>query len=204
MPSKVFLRHPYPLELPTIPTCKQCNLGFSIDEEYLFTFLGCVLAGSAEVEDQVDERVRKILERSPKLRARIANARAKTLPETGAPLWSPEEQRIDNVLVKNSRSHALFEHGLWVTNKPDAMVFVALEALMPSQRAEFEGFSRTLLPEVGSRLFGRVIQRTDLINGWIVVQEGRYRYTVDVDEDAVRVRIVIFEYLAAEVLWLQD
>ncbi|WP_330231702.1 hypothetical protein OHA40_03895 [Nocardia sp. NBC_00508] len=112
IPSKVLLRKPYPSNVPTIPICEECNLKFSIDEEYLYAFLGCVFAGSAEVDDQVDALARAMLVRSPKLQARIAAAQANTLPGTGPILWSPEMQRIEKVLIKNARGHALFELGV--------------------------------------------------------------------------------------------
>ena len=42
-PSKVFLDHPYPLTKPTLPSCGECNNGFSDDEEYLSAFVECVV-----------------------------------------------------------------------------------------------------------------------------------------------------------------
>ncbi|MFD9550571.1 hypothetical protein ACFWBG_24515 [Nocardia salmonicida] len=103
--------------------------------------------------------------------------------------------------MKNSRGHLLIEHGIWRKGKPDFAFFTAIESLTNSRRAEFECVSQTLLPEVGTRLSGRIIQGTDLVNGWVVVQGGSYRYVVDVDDDSARVRMVVSEYLAAEVLW---
>ena len=50
VPSKGLLRKPYPENLPVVKTCKSCNSGFSGDEEYLFLFLHCVLAGSTDPE----------------------------------------------------------------------------------------------------------------------------------------------------------
>ena len=55
-------------------------------------------------------------------------------------------------------------------------------------------------PEVRSRMLTRVATRQDLVNGWIVVQDGRYRYCV-MPQGRILVRSVIAEYLATEVLW---
>jgi hypothetical protein len=56
-------------------------------------------------------------------------------------------------------------------------------------------------PEVGSRAMFRLLGDEDTDNnGWIHVQPGQYRYRVFWDQ-AVRVRLVIREYLAAEVTW---
>jgi hypothetical protein len=59
-----------------------------------------------------------------------------------------------------------------------------------------------LYPEIGSRAFERGIANGFsgfLADGWISVQEGRYRYLVS--PGPFLVRIVIGEYLAAEVRW---
>lgn len=68
VPSKCLLLEPYPANLPVIPVCKACNEGFSPDEEYMATFLGCVLAGSTEPDRQTNAGVAAILRHSPGLR----------------------------------------------------------------------------------------------------------------------------------------
>lgn len=40
-----------------------------------------------------------------------------------------------------------------------------------------------------------------VINDWVDVQEGRYRYHAIDYGDAVRIKLVISEYLACEVVW---
>jgi hypothetical protein len=61
--------------------------------------------------------------------------------------------------------------------------------------------SQTLGPEVGSRAMQRLVIGTDIsLGGWIVVQEGRYRYNASIC-DGCDVRIVINEYLACHVCW---
>ena len=42
IPSRCLLRKPYPSELPTMPTCRDCNSSLAKDEEYLCLFLQCV------------------------------------------------------------------------------------------------------------------------------------------------------------------
>ena len=71
VPSKVFLRKPYPENLPVVVTCVACNNGFSPDEEYLHLLLHCVLTGSTVVRYSVFDR--SILMRSFSCRC---NARA--------------------------------------------------------------------------------------------------------------------------------
>lgn len=55
-------------------------------------------------------------------------------------------------------------------------------------------------PEVGSRLMTRFCTGEDLDDGWIIVQEGVYRYSVK-QSGGLIVRIVMREYLGAEITW---
>ncbi|MGH6846825.1 MAG: hypothetical protein ACREC0_05140 [Methylocella sp.] len=46
----------------------------------------------------------------------------------------------------------------------------------------------------------RLATREDLAGQWVVVQQGIYRYSVQ-QAGGLRVRSVLSEYLATEVLW---
>ena len=46
VPSRALLLKPYPANLPVVRVCTTCNNGFSMDEEYLFLFLRCVLVAA--------------------------------------------------------------------------------------------------------------------------------------------------------------
>ena len=73
------------------------------------------------------------------------------------------------------------------------------------QREAFETVPETPgCPEIGSRAFlnlfmvgGKVY---NVEGGWTILQKDRYRYAVAQPGEAV-VRIVLSEYLAAEVVW---
>jgi hypothetical protein len=68
-------------------------------------------------------------------------------------------------------------------------------------REEFEASPDTgLWPEVGSRAMHRIVVGAEGEYPWLQVQPGRYRYLVATGP-GVLVRIVIAEYLAAEVVW---
>lgn len=75
VPSKSLLLEPYPENLPVVDVCKFCNEDFSSDEEYLAAFLGCVLTGTTDPDLQTNERVKRILQRSKGLRARIEGSK---------------------------------------------------------------------------------------------------------------------------------
>ena len=50
----------------------------------------------------------------------------------------------------------------------------------------------------------RVAGVDPLVDGWVEVQEGVYRYAVAQGPDGLLVRTVIREYLATEVYWGDD
>jgi hypothetical protein len=205
-PSKVFLDAPYPENLPVHESCTECNAGFSQDEEYLACFLECVLAGSARPQDVRRETVRRILDRSPALAARIEKSKRVENDGSGERLiWDVEVARVRNVVLKLARCHAAFELNEPQTGAPEICDFRPLALLSAEQRSAFEavsGGSMTVWPEVGSRAMQRLLIVGDQAyqEGWIEVQEGRYRYMVAA-EGGVLVRGVVREYLAFEVLW---
>lgn len=47
--SRVLLDDPKPVNIPVVEACKECNQGFSMDEEYLACLLDCVLCDTTEV-----------------------------------------------------------------------------------------------------------------------------------------------------------
>lgn len=202
VPSKTLLQSPYPANLPTVPACVECNSGFSGDEQYVQVFLGCVLSGSADPAAQPDARVGEALLRSPSLRARIESSMREPSSEGGAVLWEPERERLETVLAKNARGHLWREHADRRSGEP-AVEYLALESLTDEQRERFENPTDVdaVLPEVGSRALQRMFSG-DVVDGWTIVQDHRYRYAVDyLEGDTVRVRVVIAEYLAGVVVW---
>lgn len=206
VPSKCLLTTPYPENLPVVSVCKPCNEGFSEDEEYLIAFLGCVLAGSSDPTRQIIAAAQRILQRSEGLRRRIESSKREftTLGGETRYLWHPESERVKRILIKNARGHAFHEFGEPLLEDPNDVWWSPLESLTMEHRAEFEGRdserSLAACPEVGSRMMTRVVTGQDMIGPWVLVQDGVYRYTVE-QQGRMLVRVVLFEYLAAEVYW---
>jgi hypothetical protein len=183
--------------------CKRCNSSFSFDEEYFIAFLGCVLAGSTEPEYQENPRVRDILERSPSLRTIIESSKKESPSADGNWRldWNPEIDRIKRIVVKNARGHAFYEYAEPMLDDPSLVWLAPIGTLAAPIRGEFETIPEPVVwPEVGSRMLTRLVTGQNLSNGWIVVQEGIYRYAVTSDS-MVCVKSVLSEYLATEVRW---
>ena len=206
VPSKVFLRKPYPENLPVVVTCVACNNGFSPDEEYLHLLLHCVLTGSTDPEQHPDAKIARALQRHEKLRMRIERSKTeyRTIGGETRCVWKPEKVRMERVVVKNARGHVFYEYGEPLLSEPEHVWTRPLAAMTASEHAEFEkdGVAQELAgsPEVGSRMMTRVLTGQDMWDGWVIVQEGVYRFRVQ-QRCGIVVRSVLCEFLATEVYW---
>jgi hypothetical protein len=198
-PSKVFLDEPLPTNLPVVPACLKCNNGFSSDEEYLACLISCVVAGSSDPEIVGREKIQRILTNKPALKARIE--RSKSMPD-GRATFFPEWDRVRAVVLKLAQGHALYELHESCVDDPTHLMLAPLISLTEEQREAFENpETSSVWPEVGSRAMQRLVEGKNMgPGGWIVVQEGRYRYNASIVEGR-DVRIVINEYLAAHLCW---
>jgi hypothetical protein len=154
VPSKALLTEPYPPNLPVVFICKLCNDDFSGDEEYFAAFLGCVLTGSTDPQQQTDARVSRILSRSPALRNRIEQSKVQRTVSDGTkrPHWVPETQRMHRVVLKNARGHALYECGEPIFEEPARVWCAPLSLMTAAERFDFEHREWDgVYPEVGSR-----------------------------------------------------
>jgi len=207
VPTKSLLRKPRPHHLPVVTICRECNNGFSRDEQYAVTFLSCVLAGSTEPDRQPNASASRALAESPALRASIESSRTdyETPGSEMRVAWKPDMARFERVILKNARGHAYFEYSEPMLKPPAHVRAYPLQSLTTAARNEFEGLNSqgglAAWPEVGSRMMTRVITGQDMDEDWVVVQDGIYRYAVH-QEGRLRVRSVLYEYLATEVLWL--
>jgi len=195
------LDEPYPANLPTVDACKDCNGGFSLDEEYLSCFLACTIVGSTDPEVQTRASVRWKLIEKPQLRALIQNSRV--TGSDGSLRWLADEARVEHVLVKLARGHMAFEEGTPRIDEPGLVDYIPLCELSEDEAEGLVGPwpAHQAWPEIGSRAFLRVsgmnVPHNPGPDGWITIQPGRYRYRV---MDCM-VQFILSEYLACSVLW---
>lgn len=206
VPSKVLLRRPHPENMPVVAICTTCNNGFSADEEYLALFLHCVLEGSTNPKRHTDDRISRALRRHAKLRGRIERSKMEYPTVDGEThiVWKPEAERVERIVVKNARGHAFYEYGEPILIEPEHVWARPLETMTATEREEFDGVTHAGFPapwpEMGSRMMTRVLTGKDMRDGWVVVQDGVYRFRAE-QCGAMLVRSVLFEYLATEVYW---
>ena len=123
---------------------------------------------------------------------------------------------MKNVVLKLARGHAAYELSQQLTHEPDHYWCGTLSSLTEEQIDAFNAAHiQQLISEIGSRNHQRMLaaeismtslsggQRTMqlLVNDWIEVQEGYYRYLPIDDIGGLIIRIVIANYLASEIGW---
>ena len=215
VPTRSLLNAPLPENLPVVGACRKCNNAFSPDEEYFVCLLETVLRGSTDAVQR--PLVANIFLRSPALRARIDAARQE---RNGQVIFSIEMDRVKVVLLKLARGHVAFELSAIRRREPSVFTWGPLALLSDEQREFIEDVHvQDLYPEIGSRAMQRMVfaqftfaspdgveQQHDalLVDDWLEVQEGRYRYLAYEDGSGVHVKIVIDEYLYCYANWDEE
>lgn len=212
-PSKVFLDAPFPENLPIVFSCRSCNNGFSLDEEYLACLIEAVISGSSDPESIKRPNIRGILNRTPALRAKLEAAKTAA---AGQVSFAIESERVERIIVKLARGHAAFELSQPCRDAPASIWWGPLILMDDQRRQDFESVHViTGYPEIGSRSMQRMlvaqftlqprtgpaIFRSVIYSDWLEVQEGRYRYHAIDYGDSIAVKIVIGDYLACKVEW---
>ncbi len=214
-PPRALLDEPYPADLPAVAACHACNVGISADEQYFACLLECVQRGTTDPGQLSRPSVARTLKARPAIRKMIENSRSVDL--FGTTLWKPNAQRVERVVMKLARAHVAYELSKATPELADAVDVRPLESISSEERSGFEqpfgGRPLRFWPELGSRAFIRACEEWPAGNrgdGWVRVQDGRYRYRVDEvcipscgDSfcDGNTVSIVIAEYLACRVVW---
>jgi hypothetical protein len=204
-PSKILLDSPLPSDLAVVDCCQPCNSSFSDDERYLACLLECVIEGTTDPQKLRREKVARTLKSRPHIAAEIAAGREEDI--FGGITWKPDHARIRKSILKLARAHIAYELSLPQFGEPKACSFQPLVSLMQDERDEFENPDAEIVvpwPEIGSRAFQRAVvgwPGTEVLqNGWLSVQDGRYRYRVD-QVGGCSARMVLSEYLACFVAW---
>ncbi len=214
VPARILLDKPYPENLPPVDACFDCNNGLASDEEYIVCLIECAIAGSTDPNVIRRPRVAKILRHSAALRSRLESA--KRLLD-GRVTFVAEDDRVENVIRKLAAGHAAFELSSARRRRPDVLHWWPLSMMTAEQRDAFDApLAVGLLGEIGSRNTQRlmVVQATlravstgelsqvgFAMNDWVEVQVDGYRYLAIHDEDGIKVRVVLREFLAGEVWW---
>ena len=139
-----------------VDACLRCNNDASPDEQYVACLVDCVIAGSSAPSDKHRDKVRRTLEQKPALQSLIDAGRS-----SGARreiLWTPDPQRVKNIVLKLARGHVAYEYSETQTEEPEYVRYEPLPRMSEEQVRSFE--QSPLLqawPEIGSRAFMRAV-----------------------------------------------
>jgi hypothetical protein len=198
VPPRIFLDLPHPENYPIIGACLDCNRGASLDEEYVACLLEVAACGSVSPADLRRQKIARALETRPALAAKLAES----LKSGGGFVISQEDRaRLSAVLEKIARGLWAYEVGETAQSSFATVRYAQIAGLRDDQLEAFMALEQPdLLPEVGSRMMIRVLTATDKAeSSWMELQAGHFSYGIEVFSDGGRVKMVLGDYVAAEV-----
>ena len=222
VPSKVFIRKPYPENLSIVPSCSKCNSGYSLDE--IFVYLCIEKLKKCYYQDyefcnETISRIKKYQNIAAEVDSLIKNLQNQRLSVNP---YALTDYRISNVLEKLALGHAVYELSIgyksysW-SGKCNPIFYKFLPNLCADEIEEIDScfnLNDELLPEIGSRIYDKIYiikAKTDegmefslCLLDWIDVQDKAYRYTCYVFGSTIIVKIVIFEFLYAVITFEEN
>lgn len=201
VPSRILLDSPFPENLPVVSCCLSCNQSFSLDEEYFACSIECILHSTTDIEKLKREKIKSTLSKKGKLKETIEKSFILIENRT---LFKYDIERFKNVIIKLAKGHAKYENSENIFTEPSSINFMPLETMSDNEIDAF--YSNSALdyaPEIGSRGLQQffINENNEIFNLWLTVQEGVYCYCVVANLGVLTVKIVIWDYLAIEVIW---
>ena len=204
VPSKILLDDPFPENLPVVPCCTKCNQAFSSDEEYFACSIESILRGTTDIEKLHRQKIKSVFEKRPALQLRIENS---FILQDGQLHFKFEQDRFIKVATKLAKGHAKYEISEPQFDDPTSISMKPL-TLMTAKEIDdfFTSYHLNKLPEVGSQALQNLLigDNNTVHSHWTTVQGDNYKYTVIDDMGLLIVRIVVWNYLAIEVIWDDD
>ncbi|CAD0006154.1 hypothetical protein FLAT13_03139 [Flavobacterium salmonis] len=201
VPSKILLDEPFPENLPVVPCCDKCNQSFSLDEEYISCLIECVLNRTTNIENLKREKIKRIFKAKEALHQKIKNAIKEI---DGQIYFNVEIERLENVILKLAKGHAKYENSEPMLENPKHLAFKTLHTMEQDEIDRFLANTElTKSPEVGSRAMQNFLidSNNNVSSHWTIVQPDKYSYCVIANSDKLIVKIIIWNYLVAEIIW---
>ncbi|MBK5449109.1 hypothetical protein JFU18_10730 [Bacillus sp. TH22] len=212
IPSKVFLNRPFPENLSTVSACLTCNNSYSSDEELLALLIQLLKQKHYGSEYTFSEEVNSRMEnvRNVKLVSKI-----KQVIEAD----NVKDEFHDNILrmlIKLAIGHSVWDisEGYYIDEDGIAADSAKVEYSFINDMTDEEinkfsipfDITNEPLPELGSRVYeGRLLvlerdgEEPRLLLDWATVQPYEYNYTCYQFGDIIVVKMVINNFLFAEV-----
>jgi hypothetical protein len=233
IPSKVFLKKPYPNNLYIVPACKKCNNSYSDDELYSW-FVIKLLEQAADpcfrINSSDNHRFSSyasIVEMTKKEIAAFFESQKEVNPDIT--VFDFRSNRLEHVLEKLAIGHSVFELSegyrsvsieSWIT---ESISYGFSPALSDEIKSDFDcaiPIDQFILPEIGSRIYDHIfVVQLPLVNvsnpsdyknvgtiflDWTDVQNETYRYITLYTGTKIHVYIVIDEFLFAAITFRNE
>lgn len=203
LPSKIFLDEPFPDELSIVPSCKSCNNSFSKDEIYLACLIDFIKLKIYEYDEFPREKIRKAFSKRPSALEKFEKSLLSDQDENV--FLNLDTDKVLNIILKLAIGHASYSLSSILLGKPNTLHF---KFIFEMTKYEIDNFNSNAIvdkvPELGSRegQFIEIDGNGECVSTWNIVQEGQYRYLAFIAGlNSISVRIVIGEFLYAEVIW---
>lgn len=221
-PSKVFLKKPLPTDLPVVPLCKKCNNAFSSDELYVSVFNDLLKNYFEKEKFPLNDNIKKrINERKEAQEAKECFERAieSNILEN--------DNRIIRILEKLAICHITYELSegyncdSW-SGKATSLIYGFRPLLSQDMISDMDSaivINNAQVPEIGSRVYDHIYVIQPVLQSvtdgdkkilnlcmmdWTEVQENNYRYICWLENGNINVRIVIKEFLYAQLQFTPD
>lgn len=157
-PSKVFLRKPFPDNLPVLPACKNCNNSFSNDELYSEVYIDSLKYLSGYSDNLSNDNKERIFKSTAFYDAQCD---LKEYLDTGK---ITRNKKLEKILIKLSICHAVYElcEGYSTDGKAIELKEIKFDFSLNLSKKEIEKFlmpidiSDKIFPELGSRIFENI------------------------------------------------
>ncbi|WP_127483777.1 hypothetical protein [Paenibacillus ehimensis] len=211
IPSRVFLSKPYPSNLAIVPACVKCNNSFSNDELFLSILIEKLkikhFGQNYVLSEEADRRIKQNEKLAHMIDAAIENERLDEF-----------NKKISRVIFKLAIGHSVYELSEGYCIEDGTVKYSFLNHLSAEEVDEFSlpfNLNGQLFPEIGSRVYERILflevnfaaasdpeQLTAplVLLDWVDVQEKRYSYTSYRFGDEIVVKMIINEFLYAQVI----
>lgn len=211
-PPKLFLNNPYPNDLPVVPSCEKCNNGFSKDELYTKAFIEFYQNYCYNTPITVSLERKEVREAQQTFSNCINNKKIFF------------NNRIGRILIKLSICHSTYEltEGYYSNTWKGVLECVSYTFRPHMAQKDIDNMNdfilmdNKLLPIIGSRVFNKIyvldpvlLSLADsnikhmprVVMDWSDVQDKSYRYVCWLDRHNLYIRLVIKEFLFAQIVF---
>lgn len=203
IPSKIFLNEPYSNNLAILPACFNCNNSYSDKEQYLACLIDYLQYKLYNLETVQRSKIQKTFISKPHIKDELEKS---TIYANDGKLNYIEynHDKIQAILLKLSIGHATYSLSRIHLDKPDIINYKFLPELSDEELHNFNSeVMCDVSPEIGARSFDNIVITNDGIPivTWNIVQDNQYKFLAYESKTSMNIRIVIGEFLYAEVIW---